>query len=92
MQSAVDGLVFVDLNYNGGSIESLNIASITRLKQMNNEWCKANQYKHPTLKISLLGVNEDITVGNLSLNEFKERINKAIKDHYDRILEKELLG
>ena len=92
MEINADGLVFVDINYSNDSHESINIAAITRLRQMSKEWCKNAERPHPALIISIVGVEQDLVVGNLSMKEFKERINKAIQTHYDRILEKEILG
>ena len=92
MEINADGLVFVDISYSDDSCESLNIAAITRLRQMSKEWCKKAERPYPALMISIVGVEQDLVIGNLSMEKFKERINKAIKDHYDRIIEKEILG
>lgn len=90
MQVSADGLVFVKFNFDGGSFEYVNIAAISRVRQMSEEWCKARSRNHPTVRISIDGMGEDLVM-NLGADEVKERITKAIDDHYKAILEKELL-
>lgn len=92
MEISADGLVFVKLEYDGGGCEFINIASISRIKQMSRQWCKERDKIYPTVQLSLLGVQDDHTISNMGVEDFEKMIKKAIKDHYTDILEKELLS
>lgn len=91
MSGVQDGLVFVDVNYSDGANESFNVSAITRIRQRSEKWCEAHGRPYPAVTISVIGMEDDLTIGNMSREEFKKRIQDAIDKHYDSIAEKFLL-
>ena len=91
MQVNQDGLIFIKFSFESGNSEYINIASISRIRQMGPAWCKDNDRTHPAVQISVVGMCDDMVIGNLSADEVKNKIDKAIETHYKKITEKFLL-
>ena len=91
MSGVQDGLVFVDFSYSSGASESINVSSITRIRELSKEQCEDMGETYPAIVISVMGINKDLTIGNMTRELLKNRIQKAIDKHYDAIAEKFLL-
>ena len=91
MQVNSDGLIFVEFEYSNGAREAFNVSAITRIRQQSKEWCKKEEMQHPTVTLSIVGVEDDLNIGGLSKEDALKRINRAIEDHYNAIAEKFLL-
>ena len=92
MSNAQDGLVFVDIKFKNGASESFNVSAISRVRELDQETCESLDLTHPTVVISITGVQQDIRISGYSIKEFKKDIQDAINSHYDAIAEKFLLG
>ena len=91
MSGVQDGIVFVDLELTSDAVESFNVSAITRIRQLNKEQCAKYKREYPAVRISVLGMEQDVIIGNLTHKEFKGLIQDAIEKHYDSIAEKFLL-
>lgn len=85
-----DGLVFLKV----GKLEPwyINIAAIVRLFELDRENCKELELSYPTVGLDMVGRQEPIYITQSTAEDINQQINKAIKDHYDNIANRELLG
>lgn len=90
MQTGRDGLIFVKI----GKTDPwyVNVASITRVYSLSKEQCDMMSTTYPSVGLDILGKEDPISIRGLTAENMIERINKAIKDHYDDIVNQELLG
>ncbi len=89
-QANQDGLVFVKI----GTVDPwyINVASIVRMFELNKKDCKKKEQSHPTLGLDIIGSETAIYIEGITGEQMMMKINKAIKDHYNNIINKELLG
>ena len=85
-----DGLVFLKVGVS--RVWYINVASIVRLFGIDEEECAKRDLSFPTTGIDIVGRNAPIYIQETTPEELKDDIDKAIKNHYDNIANKELLG
>jgi len=90
MSVGMDGVVWVECDYTGGRKHFINAAYITRAKDLSREECVGRSIKYPAIMLSLVGMTDDVTVSNVTAEEFKEKVDKAVAKHYNDIAERAL--
>jgi hypothetical protein len=90
MSLGMDGIIWVQFKYSDGTEEYINANNITRIRDVSEaDFAKLN-IAYPAVNVSLVGTKGDLELSNVSAAKLKERIDKAVKTHYDNIAERAL--